>query len=69
MASSDEERRRVIPDAANECVVTQPGMELVEQLEDIEAIIVDPNGRVLISSGLRNRVRFSHGLDESKLNH
>jgi len=45
------------------------GMELVEQLEDIEAIIVDPNGRVLISSGLRNRVRFSHGLDESKLNH
>jgi thiamine biosynthesis lipoprotein len=45
------------------------GMELVEQLEDIEAIIVDRNGRVLISSGLQNRVRLSHGLDESKLNH
>jgi thiamine biosynthesis lipoprotein ApbE len=44
-------------------------MELVEQLEDIEAIIVDRNGRVLISSGLRNRVRLSHGRDESKLNH
>jgi len=45
------------------------GMELVEQLEGIEAIIVDRNGRVLISSGLRNRVRLSPGLDESKLTH
>jgi thiamine biosynthesis lipoprotein len=35
------------------------GMELVEQLEDIEAIIVDGEGRVLISSGLRNRVQLS----------
>ena len=35
------------------------GMELVEQLEDVEAIIVDRDGRVLISSGLRNRVRLS----------
>ncbi len=32
------------------------GMELVEQLEDVEAIIVDDGGRVLISSGLRDRV-------------
>jgi thiamine biosynthesis lipoprotein len=32
------------------------GMELVEQLEDVEAIIVDEAGRVLISSGLRDRV-------------
>lgn len=45
------------------------GMELVEQLEDVEAIIVDRDGRVLISSGLRNRVRLSPGLDELKLNH
>jgi len=48
---------------------SERGMELVEQLEDVEAIIVDRDGHVLISSGLRNRVRFSHGLDESKLNH
>ena len=32
------------------------GMELVEHLEDVEAIIVDNAGRLLISSGLRNRV-------------
>jgi len=32
------------------------GMELVEQLENVEAIIVDDVGRVLISSGLRDRV-------------
>ena len=44
-------------------------MELVEQLEDVEAIIVDRDGRVLISSGLRNGVRLSPGLDELKLNH
>ena len=37
------------------------GMELVEQLQDVEAIIVDRDGRVLISSGLRNRVRLSPG--------
>ena len=34
------------------------GMELVEHLEDVEAIIVDNAGRLLISSGLRNRVRI-----------
>ena len=45
------------------------GMELVEQLEDVEAIIVDRDGHVLISSGLRNRVRLSPQLDELKLNH
>jgi FAD:protein FMN transferase len=32
------------------------GMELVEHLEDVEAIIVDDAGHLLISSGLRNRV-------------
>lgn len=37
------------------------GMELVEQLEDVEAIIVDGEGRVLISSGLRSRVRVATG--------
>jgi len=35
------------------------GMELVERLADVEAIIVDRDGRVRISSGLRNRVRLS----------
>jgi thiamine biosynthesis lipoprotein len=38
------------------------GMELVEQLEDVEAIIVDAEGRVLISSGLRKRVKVSSEL-------
>lgn len=38
------------------------GMELVEQLEDVEAIIVDAEGRVLISSGLRTRVKLSSDL-------
>jgi FAD:protein FMN transferase len=37
------------------------GMELVEQLEDVEAIIVDADGRVLLSSGLRNRARVASG--------
>jgi thiamine biosynthesis lipoprotein len=34
------------------------GMELVEQLPDVEAIIVDAEGRVLVSSGLKQRVRL-----------
>jgi thiamine biosynthesis lipoprotein len=38
------------------------GMELVEQLEDVEAIIVDAEGRVLISSGLQTRVKLSSDL-------
>ena len=33
-------------------------MELVEALDDVEAIIVDDEGHVLISSGLQNRVRI-----------
>jgi FAD:protein FMN transferase len=37
------------------------GMELIEQLEDVEAIIVDQSGNVFISSGLRNRVRILDG--------
>jgi FAD:protein FMN transferase len=41
------------------------GMELVEQLEDVEAIIVDGQGRVHISSGLRNRVKLSREMSES----
>jgi thiamine biosynthesis lipoprotein len=40
------------------------GMELVEQLEDVEAIIVDAEGRLIISSGLRSRVRISRGLGQ-----
>jgi thiamine biosynthesis lipoprotein len=35
------------------------GMELVEQLADVEAIIVDGEGRVLVSSGLTDRVKLS----------
>ena len=34
------------------------GMELVEQLPDVEAIIVDAEGRLLVSSGLKQRVRL-----------
>jgi thiamine biosynthesis lipoprotein len=34
------------------------GMELVEQLQDVEAIIVDAEGRLLVSSGLRQRIRL-----------
>ena len=34
------------------------GMQLVEHLEDVEAIIVDKAGEVHISSGLKKRVRF-----------
>jgi thiamine biosynthesis lipoprotein len=36
----------------------EKGMELVEHLDDVEAIIVDELGQVLISSGLRDRVRL-----------
>lgn len=34
------------------------GMELVEQLPDVEAIIVDSEGRLLVSSGLKQRIRL-----------
>jgi thiamine biosynthesis lipoprotein len=34
------------------------GMELVEHLTDVEAIIVDAEGRMLVSSGLKNRIRL-----------
>jgi len=34
------------------------GMELVEQLPDIEAIIVDQDGHLLVSSGLKHRIRL-----------
>ncbi|MDO8355197.1 MAG: FAD:protein FMN transferase [Nitrospirota bacterium] len=34
------------------------GMELVERLPDVEAIIVGADGRLFLSSGLQNRVRF-----------
>jgi len=34
------------------------GMELVEHLEDVEAVIVDQAGEVHVSSGLKKRVRF-----------
>jgi len=34
------------------------GMELVEHLADIEAIIVDADGRMLVSSGMKSRIRL-----------
>ena len=34
------------------------GMALVEQLADVEAIIVDDQGRVMVSPGLRSRLRY-----------
>jgi len=34
------------------------GMELVEQLPDVEAIIVDQDGHLLVSSGLKQRIRL-----------
>ena len=36
----------------------EKGMELVEQLPDVEAIIVDAEGRLLVSSGLKQRIRL-----------
>jgi thiamine biosynthesis lipoprotein len=33
------------------------GMQLVEALPDVEAIIVDHEGHVHVSSGLRDRIR------------
>lgn len=33
-------------------------MELVEQLPDVEAVIIDDQGRVIVSSGLRSRLRY-----------
>ena len=33
------------------------GMELVERLPDVEAIIIDDEGKVIVSSGLRGRLR------------
>lgn len=34
------------------------GMELVERLADVEAIIVDAEGQMSVSSGLKNRIRL-----------
>ena len=36
------------------------GMELVEQLPDVEAVIVSAENEVLVSSGLRDRIRILH---------
>ena len=38
----------------------QAGMELVERLPDVEAVIVTAANDVLISSGLRDCVRILH---------
>jgi thiamine biosynthesis lipoprotein len=40
----------------------QKGLALVEELPGVEAVIVDDGGKVLISSGLKNRVRL-HAYD------
>ena len=34
------------------------GMELIERLPDVEAIIVDRDGHMLVSSGLKSRIRL-----------
>jgi thiamine biosynthesis lipoprotein len=34
------------------------GMALIERLPGVEAVIVDTDGRMLVSSGLRNRLRY-----------
>ncbi len=34
------------------------GMALVEQLSDVEAVIIDDQGKVTVSSGLRSRLRY-----------
>lgn len=34
------------------------GMALVERLPDVEAIIIDDQGKVMVSSGLRSRLRY-----------
>lgn len=34
------------------------GMELVERLPDVEAVIIDDQGRMSVSSGLRSRLRY-----------
>ncbi len=34
------------------------GMALVERLDGVEAVIVDHDGKVLVSSGLKNKIRF-----------
>jgi FAD:protein FMN transferase len=36
----------------------QRGMQLVEKLDGVEAVIVDREGRMMVSSGLRHRVRL-----------
>ena len=36
------------------------GMALIERLPDVEAVIVSADNEVLISSGLRGRVRVVH---------
>jgi len=36
----------------------QRGMELVEQLDGVEAVIVDQAGQILVSSGLKDRVQM-----------
>ncbi|MFO0774359.1 MAG: FAD:protein FMN transferase [Nitrospiraceae bacterium] len=43
------------------------GMVLIEALPDVEGVIVDAEGRVLISSGLRERVKVTAGVETAPL--
>ena len=36
----------------------EKGMALIEQLPDVEAVIIDGQGRMTVSSGLRSRLRY-----------
>ena len=39
------------------------GMELVEQLPDVEAVIVDRDGKIWVSAGLKDRITLVEGPD------
>jgi thiamine biosynthesis lipoprotein len=45
------------------------GLELVEQLPDVDALIVDGEGKVWISSGLKSRVHVEEGPLEAVVGH
>ena len=34
----------------------KPGMKLVEELDDVEAVIIDPQNQVHVSSGLTGKI-------------
>jgi thiamine biosynthesis lipoprotein len=58
-------RVRVLADGLDTGVFVlgpERGMELIEQLPDVEAVIVDGEGGVRVSSGLKHRLRLEETL-------